>query len=225
MPSFKVTNLLAALSAAIQQNPILMNCVTGATLCSGSDFIAQRIEASDTSMGCKTDLRRFISAGILGGVFGGAIYPMAYAQLDTIWPGTQLSSVLQKSCIEIATVGIFVNSVSMSTRGLLAGRRREDVAKHVLREMSTVTLNDVKVWLPYNIVAFTFIPQFLRPSTTALMEAMWQTYISLRSHSYISIEKAGESPTKLLQTTSEDLPMQKSRPKKKLRRIGACLYK
>ena len=97
----------------------------------------------------------------------------------------QLFSVVQKSVVDIATVAVFVNSVSMSARGLLAGRSRGDVAAHVSREMPGVTLNDARVWLPYNLVAFAFIPQFIRPSTTALMEASWQTYISLRSHAYV----------------------------------------
>ena len=47
-----------------------------------------------------------------------------------------------------------------------------------------VTLNDARVWLPYNIIAFTFVPAYLRPTSTEFMEASWQTYISLRSHNY-----------------------------------------
>ena len=102
----------------------------------------------------------------------------------------RLSSVLQKSLVEIATVGLFVNSVSIGTRGLLAGRARDDVGRHVLREMPRVTLNDARVWLPYNLVAFSLVPAAYRPSSTALMEACWQAYISLRAHDYHSDQKA-----------------------------------
>ena len=99
-------------------------------------------------------------------------------------PGTHLLTVFTKSVVEIATVGIFVNSLSMASRGSLAGRRIGDIFEHVRTEMPKVTLNDVRVWLPYNMLAFTFIPAFIRPTTTALMEATWQTYISLRAHDY-----------------------------------------
>ena len=200
MPSFKASHMLAAMCATIQQSPRVMNCATGATLCACSDLLAQRIETS----GLGIDLRRFTSSGLIGAAFGGFVYPMAYARLDAMWPSSAFVSVLQKSCLEIATVGTFVNSVSMSSRGLLAGRHRGDVANHVLREMPSVTLNDVKVWLPYNLVAFTFIPQYLRPSTTALMEASWQTYISLRSHEYVPTAKKVKASVKLLGFACED---------------------
>jgi Mpv17 / PMP22 family len=101
-----------------------------------------------------------------------------------MWKGTHFSAVVQKSVVEIATVGIFVNSVSMTSRGLLVGRNPKDVAGHVAEEMPTVTINDAKVWLPYNMIAFSIIPVAIRPTTTLMMEAGWQTYISLMSNNY-----------------------------------------
>jgi hypothetical protein len=58
------------------------------------------------------------------------------------------------------------------------------VVRHVVQEMPIVTQNDVRVWFPYNLVAFSLIPVAIRPATTSFMEAGWQTYISLCSHSY-----------------------------------------
>lgn len=99
-------------------------------------------------------------------------------------PGVTVRSVLTKSLVEIATVGIFVNSISMGSRGLLTGHQGTDVASHVAREMPTVTMHDFRVWFPNNIVAFSLIPVHIRPATTSFMEAGWQTYIySLFSHS------------------------------------------
>ena len=60
-----------------------------------------------------------------------------------------------------------------------------DVFGHVWDVLPRVTLNDCRVWLPYNLLAFALIPAFIRPTTTAMMEASWQTYISLRSHDYL----------------------------------------
>jgi len=42
-----------------------------------------------------------------------------------------------------------------------------------------VTKNDFVVWMPYNLLAFSIIPAVLRPTTTAAMEASWQTYITV----------------------------------------------
>ena len=74
----------------------------------------------------------------------------------------------------------------MTSRGLLAGREGKEVVKHVAQEMPKVMLNDVRVWLPYNLIAFSVIPAVIRPTTTAMMEVSWQTYISLRSNDYES---------------------------------------
>jgi hypothetical protein len=41
------------------------------------------------------------------------------------------------------------------------------MADHVVRELPIVTRNDVVVWLPYNLMAFSVIPPVLRPTTTA----------------------------------------------------------
>jgi hypothetical protein len=59
------------------------------------------------------DYQRFASAGIIGILFGGFVYPYAYARLDILLPGVTVRSVLAKSLVEIARVGIFVNSVSI----------------------------------------------------------------------------------------------------------------
>jgi hypothetical protein len=184
--------------------------VTGFLLCAGSDAIAQKIESSKGPQGVNSDgkdseivhhhdmntrktdearslekesfdYHRFLSAGFIGAFFGGFVYPFAYARLDTLWKGVHFSSVFKKSVVEIGTVGIFVNCISMSSRGLLGGHQSEDVAQHVFQEMPTVTMNDVRVWLPYNLVAFSIIPVHIRPSTTAMMEATWQAYICIRS--------------------------------------------
>ena len=173
---------MSAFAAAVRSNPLAMNAATGAVLCTASDIIAQKIESGSDGGGL--DYWRLGSAGLIGGGFGGLVYPFAYARLDALWPGAGVLTVLKKSIVEIATVGIFVNSVSIGTRGGLAGRRLAEVVQHVRSEMPTVTLNDVRVWLPYNMVAFAFVPAVLRPTCTALMEASWQTYISLRAHDY-----------------------------------------
>jgi Mpv17 / PMP22 family len=165
------------------------------------------------------DYHRVGCAGLIGMFFGGIVYPQAYALLDATWIGTSLTMLLKKSIFEIATVGIFVNSMSMTSRGLLQQQKQQqqqeqqqqqspdindstlkkqqsqpqqlnqhrtvqDVLEHVANELPTVTRNDILVWLPYNMIAFSMVPPMLRPTTTAMMEASWQTYISVRSHDY-----------------------------------------
>ena len=139
---------------------------------------------------CALDHKRVMSAGLIGIFFGGIVYPQAYRVLDTIWKGSSLTTLVKKSMFEIATVGIFVNSTSMTSRGVFQNDKHYGlVLQHVMKELPTVTRNDVLVWLPYNMIAFSMIPAIIRPTTTAMMEASWQCYISLRSHDYSSADR------------------------------------
>jgi len=160
------------------------------TLASNNDPISSelsttRIMASSSIFLSQIDWWRFIGAGCIGSVLGGCIYPAAYARLDAFWVGTHWKTVVAKSITEIATVGIFVNTISLTTRGLARGDQTiYQVLDHVGTQLVDVTKNDFLVWLPYNIIAFSFIPAIIRPTTTAAMEASWQTYISVCAHDY-----------------------------------------
>ena len=177
-----------------KQRQVIWNSVAGLVLLAFSDFVAQELEFKGLSIHSKTeseknevfqlDQRRLVTAGLVGCFVGGFVYPTAYAKLDAMFPGKHFKHVVQKSLVEIFTVGIFVNSLSIFSRGMLVGRSADAVALHVVDEMPRVTANDFGVWLPYNLVAFSLIPLYLRPTTTAGMEACWQTYISHRSHDY-----------------------------------------
>jgi hypothetical protein len=137
------------------------------------------------------DWKRFFAAGAIGVFFGGCVYPLAYAKLDAVWTGTALATVTKKSIVEIATVGILVNSCSMISRGLCRGdKEASTVALHVAQELPTVTRNDFLVWFPYNMLAFSIIPSVVRPFSAIFMEASWQAYISLRSHDFDALSDA-----------------------------------
>ena len=136
------------------------------------------------------DARRVASAATLGAFFGGFLYPFAYKRLDKLWKGNDLASTVKKSIVEIFTVGMFANSVSMGARGLLVGHEPSHVVSHVVKELPGVTYNDLIAWFPYDMLAFGIIPVYVRPATTSLMEALWQTYVSLRSNDYVAETEA-----------------------------------
>eukprot|EP00956_Cyclotella_meneghiniana_P013789 scaffold20205_cov57-Cyclotella_meneghiniana.AAC.1 len=173
------TRLLHSVKHHIQQRPVLTHSIIGGCLFSGSDAFAQRIEEKP-----HFDIKRFLSAGAVGAALAGYVYPFAYKHLDRIWVGKDLLSIAKKSFVEVFTVGLFANSVSMFARGLFTEKRPGEVLIHVKEEMRDVTLNDLRVWFPYNLVAFGCIPIHVRPATTMVMECAWQTYISMRSNDY-----------------------------------------
>jgi hypothetical protein len=211
----------------IQKRPLVFNGAIGGVVLGTSDGVAQTLENSSHQLQWNStagtaaldnggnsalsrlescweavDGRRMIAATMLGILFGGVIYPMAYAKLDKIWYKKDFRSLLSKSLVEIFSVGIFVNSLSMLGRGVIgAGHTVSETVQHVRDELVQVTLNDIKVWLPYNLLAFSIIPPWIRPTTTAFMEAMWQTYISLRANDYCHCATATEQHDKQVTTT------------------------
>jgi Mpv17 / PMP22 family len=198
----------AAFVSALKRRPVLLNSAAGFVLFASSDAFAQEVERhgvrrlvpfhrplseKEKHIASEFSWPRLTSAGMLGIFFGGFVYPLAYARLDTLWPGTKFRQVVSKSVAEIFTVGLFVNSFSMMMRGLMADRAWDDVRCHVAEEMPRVTYNDLRLWLPYNLVAFGMLPPYIRPCTTVLMESAWQAYISLRSHDYQQHRRGAES--------------------------------
>lgn len=136
---------------------------------------------------------RCMGAALLGIILGGGVYPTAYAQLDRFLPGKSWRTVILKSALEIATVGIAVNMASLLGRASWQGTHSwQAVATHCWHEIPRVTFVDAHVWFPYNLAAFGLIPIQIRPLTTACMEAGWQTYISLRAHDYQQKEEGRE---------------------------------
>ena len=180
--------------------PFWRNAGTAAVLFVGADAVAQCVEArpatpQDTTTGAVASLDHWRCAGavVLGIVLGGGVYPAAYRQLDRWLPGRSWRTVVVKSAVEIATVGMAVNTASLVGRALWQGTHtQQQVAHHVVTEIPRVTVMDAHVWFPYNVVAFGFIPLHMRPLTTAGMEAAWQTYISLRAHDYRESDEALE---------------------------------
>ena len=211
--------ILSNVKVQLQRKPLLIHGIIGSILFGGSDVFAQKIELAQQEQALRRklqrsktddenvlslikwsiddiDTRRFLTAATIGALFGGFVYPNAYKQLDKLWKDSDLSSIVKKSIVEIFTVGIFANSVSMGARGLLVGHEPNHVVSHVMKEMPHVTFNDFKVWFPYNMLLFSAIPVYVRPATTSLMEALWQTYISLRSNDYIADDDATCAVTK-----------------------------
>jgi hypothetical protein len=157
-------SLIDAYSRLLRERPIATNTAQGATLAALGDVTAQWLE------GRSGDAKRTLRAGCIGAGFAGFVYPPVYARLDALWPGTLWPAVLRKSLTECALLGTFGNGTSLLLRGL--------PPSDVLASMPNVLLNEARVWLPYNLVAFSLVPRHIRPTTTSCLTVGWHTYIS-----------------------------------------------
>ena len=188
----------------IQARPDLVtNGMVGGILFGSSDMLAQWIEhrkkspvgqekgkkGSIISKVNHFDVRRCSSAGILGACLSCGLYPAGYGAIDRLWKKQDLVSLVQKSVVEIFTVGLCANSISMLVRGMIPPKGQSkpsrsliQVLTHIKDELPEITKHDFSLWFPYNMAAFGLVPPHVRPITTALVDAVWQTYMSLRSN-------------------------------------------
>jgi hypothetical protein len=157
------------------------------------DAIAQRLERRAETE--PVDARRMAGASALGVLFSGFIYPPLYSLLEGVWPGTAVRAVAAKACSDVALLGLFGNATSISGRLLLAGRAPSEVAHNVRETMPSVLVNELRVWLPYNLVAFRFVPTAIRPTTTAFIALAWQVYISWTAHASKRHAALSQAPT------------------------------
>ena len=146
----------------LQRRPVLVNGAQGSVLCAAGDATAQWLESAPS-----LDRPRCVRAAAIGTFFAAIVYPPVYRQLDVVWPGTGVRAVVSKSLSECALLGMFGNATSIWLRG---AEPRE--------VMPGVLLNELRVWLPYNLLAFKFVPVHVRPTTTMALTFCWHTYIS-----------------------------------------------
>jgi hypothetical protein len=180
-------SLLSAYTDLLKRRPIATNAAQGAFLCAGGDAAAQAIERRPGEGGASTsdapfESRRCASAAVVGTAFSALIYPNVYRLLDARWPEATLRAVVSKSLAEVATLGTFGNAGSIGSRVLLEGAGCAAARDQVTREMFFVLRNELRIWLPWNVFMFAFVPPFLRPGSTMFVEAGWTTYLSVVAH-------------------------------------------
>ena len=157
----------------LRNHPRVVNGCQGAVISTTGDLICQRWEGRT-----EVDVRRCAGAAAVGGFFSGLVYPAVYGALDKLWPGTSFRAVATKSVAELVPMGIGANALSIGWRAAVGGSSPSEVSARLKRLMPGVLLNEVRVWLPYNLLAFRFIPINIRPTSTAVVMLGWNVYLS-----------------------------------------------
>ena len=144
---------------------MFINGLQGGALGGAGDVAAQQFEG-----GMPLDSSRATRATVIGATWSAALVPAVYRALDHTWPGTGMRAVVFKTVSDIIVMGGFGNAASLALRG--------NTLPEVQAAMPGVLVNELRVWLPYNLLAFRIVPSHIRPTTTALLTFGWTTYIS-----------------------------------------------
>ena len=168
--------MASAYARLLRNHPRVVNGCQGAVISSTGDLICQRWEGRT-----EVDVRRCAGAAAVGGFFSGLVYPAVYGALDKLWPGTSFRAVATKSVAELIPMGIGANALSIGWRAAVERQLAERGERAAAAADAGVLLNEVRVWLPCNLLAFRFIPINIRPTSTAVVMLGWNVYLSHRA--------------------------------------------
>lgn len=228
--SKQIWALKNALVTAYRAHPRLANALTGCATFSLGDILAQKLEMRKSDKnGGEYDIVRAAQVGFLGFVMNGFFLHHWYHTLDRV-VGTSMTSKVGVA-IKVAAdqfiyapfaIASFFYFTSFRKSGNIVKANEEFGTKLEASFVSTF-LADCVLWPSANFVNFRYITLAYRPSFTAIVQLMWQTYLSATSSSNTSSSgcasttadhnSTGEgavvkaSPTIAVQTTSEaDVP-------------------
>jgi hypothetical protein len=189
-------------------NPRVANAFTGCVTFSLGDALAQRLEAKRTGNDAKFDVWRSVQLGVLGIAMNGFFLHHWYHGLDRI-VGSSMTSRVGVITKVIADQLIYAPFAIVSFFYFTSARKATSVAdanQSFLRKMDSnfmsTFLADCAVWPASNFVNFRYVNLAYRPSFTALVQLLWQTYLSTTSASSNATARA-EGSTAAAEGTSD----------------------
>jgi len=172
-----------------------MNSSVGFVTFFGGDFIAQKIETSDSINNPKYDFRRSIYLGILGIGLNGFVLLSWYKVLDRFIGAQRGTIEILKKCfldqLFYAPVSIFF---FLSTAYYAHDLKNMEDSK--VYDIKTISDPDSEFWETFlkgwifdcffwpfvNWIGFKHIKLHFRPSYVCIAQLMWQSFLSWYSH-------------------------------------------
>lgn len=156
--------------------------LTGIAITGGGDAIAQLTIERNDSM----DWHRFFTLCSYGLIVTGGVNHFYYKGLDNAFGAqlnlrTALKKLVIDQCllapIEIAFFISYCNFWNKSSDG---------IAEKLKQDLKPVVINNYIVWIPAQILNFTYIPEKLRVLYTCIICMGWNSYMSWASHNKVS---------------------------------------
>ena len=191
--------LRAGIAGVYARNPRLANATTGGLTFAAGDLAAQRLEMSRHRSVAEREgqqkdshqyeqqsynFRRAAQLGALGFVMNGAFLYTWYTRLDAVIGSSQSSKLGVAAKVAADqfvyapfSIAVFFYFMSLRQTGSVAAAGAEFGDK--MREnFITTYCADCLLWPCSNFVNFRFVQLAYRPTFTAVIQFIWQTYLS-----------------------------------------------
>mmetsp|Transcript_22334 Transcript_22334/g.37364 ORF Transcript_22334/g.37364 Transcript_22334/m.37364 type:complete len:216 (+) Transcript_22334:109-756(+) len=175
----------AALHAFYTSNPkVASACVGSLTFCLG-DIIAQSLERDKRQSEFRLDLKRSFQLGMLGVFINGVFMPHWYRALDKVL-GSSAENLVNLGLKVVADQLVFAPFAMISFFYVSALRSAStweaafsSFCAKIKEEGASTYAADWLLWPMANCVNFRYVPLIYRPSFTAGVQLIWQTFMSI----------------------------------------------
>lgn len=179
--SRRLVSLKEKIQNIFHNSPRLANAITGFATFSAGDILVQRYEKKRIR---EIDYLRSFELGLLGTVMNGFFLVSWYKYLDRVI-GHSMTSTTNVSLKVIADQVVFAPFSIVAFFGVSSVIRHFSYAQAVdyfenkmRSNFWTTFLADCSVWPVVNVVTFRYITLAYRPAFTAVVQLMWQAYMS-----------------------------------------------
>jgi hypothetical protein len=169
---------------AYKTNPRLANAVTGFATFSLGDVLAQKVEQKQSGVVRKLDLWRSTQLGFLGVVMNGFFLHHWFNLLDRV-VGSSMKSKIGVAAKVAADQFIFAPFAIAVFFGYNTVRQSSSIDDAQVRWLNCMRQNfmptfvaDCSLWPAANFVNFRYVHLNYRPTFTAAVQLLWQTYMS-----------------------------------------------
>ena len=155
-----------------------MAFIQAAILASGADITTQIMETGSL------DLAHVFAMAAVASTMSGAANALWLRQLEAAFPGRGVSEVAAKTLIHAVILASIINSAYLAgvpaCHALYAGGGlpADALAGWSPDEFVTLTKLEVCMFIPYNSLAFSYVPPRVRPLTHALVSATFNVAVS-----------------------------------------------
>ena len=166
----------------MKTHPVLTKSTSCGVIFALGDILAQQVE-NYTSQTKGIDLKRTFRMSFYGSLYVGPVMHVWYSKiLPRFFPGTSLSHVLKKVCIDQTLMVTFMTSSFYTAQTLLENKTLENALDKVKHQLWPTLKTNWKVWPAIMALNFTLVPLDFQVILVNSVGIIWNAYLSYMQH-------------------------------------------
>ena len=174
-----IGDLGARYQQLVKDHYVPMACLQAAVLAGGADIATQTLEHAQA-----LDYSHVAAMSTVASTMSGGATAVWLRQLEDKFPGRATDAIVKKTMIHAVILASIINSAYLAGVPALTDIYSsglpitEGVEGWTLPEFVTLTKLEVCMFIPYNTLAFSFVPPRVRPLTHAMVSATFNVAVS-----------------------------------------------